>query len=122
MFIRPGFLSTLGGKPKQNVNTSINPIGDPGFFSSVTNMFGSQDGLKGDIFTDDFRKNVLKGSLNESDMPEEEKKKILAHLDAEKPAPKSTNSPKRGPIKPLSVRRAVKDSIDIIRGKAPNGF
>lgn len=78
--------------------------------------------LKGDIFTDDFRKNVLKGSLNESDMPEEEKKKILAHLDAEKPAPKSTNSSKRGPIKPLSMRRAVKDSIDIIRGKAPNGF
>ena len=47
----PGYLSTLGGKPKQNVNTSINPTGDPGFFSSVTSMFGSQDGLKGDIFT-----------------------------------------------------------------------
>lgn len=76
--------------------------------------------LKADVFTDGFRRDVLKGSLDTSDMPEAEKQKILAHLDSQEtkqnPEPK-----KQGMIKPLSIRQAVKDSIKLVRGKAPNG-
>ncbi len=75
--------------------------------------------LKGDVFTDDFRRNVLKDSLAESDMPEEEKEKILAHLDNVEAAAPAGNGKTAddGPIKPLSIRRAVKDSMNILRGR-----
>ena len=70
--------------------------------------------LKGDVFTDDFRRNVLKDSLAESDMPEEEKEKILAHLDN---VEAGNENPAGGPIRPLSIRRALKDSLNLLRGR-----
>jgi hypothetical protein len=73
--------------------------------------------LKADVFTDDFRRNVLKGSLDTSEMPEKEKQKILAHIETQE-----NNNPTQGPIRPLSIRRAVKDSIKLIRGKVPDGL
>lgn len=78
--------------------------------------------LRGDVVTDDFRRDVLKDALKTSDMPEDEKKQIEAHLDSlgSEGAPKSNTS--RGPIKPLSVRRAVKDSYLILRGRKVGGL
>ncbi len=80
--------------------------------------------LKADVFTDGFRRDVLKGSLDTSGMPESEKQKVLAHLNSQEK--ENNHSPKKqgikqGMIKPLSIRQAVKDSIKLIRGKAPNG-
>tara|TARA_Y100000310_G_scaffold115027_1_gene113556 strand:- start:3079 stop:3393 length:315 start_codon:yes stop_codon:yes gene_type:complete len=72
--------------------------------------------LGGGIFNRDFKKDVLAKVVENSDLPEEERKKALESLRNPVEPPKS-NGTKDESLKPLSLRKSIRDSYNILRGR-----
>ena len=69
-----------------------------------TNVFESM--VKSEVFNEDFRENVKKGVMgDEYEKPESNQGSFVSDMKS------------IGRMKPLSIRQAVKDSYNIIRGK-----
>ena len=69
-----------------------------------TNVFESM--VKSEVFNEDFRENVKKGVMGDDyEEPKTEKGSFVSDMKS------------IGRMKPLSIRQAVKDSYNIIRGK-----
>lgn len=82
--------------------------------------------LRGDVVTDGFRRDVLKDALRSSEMPEKERLEIEKHLDSleltEQGGDSGSTASKGGPIRPLSVREAVRSSYALFRGRKVEGL
>ena len=72
--------------------------------------------LGGGIFSRDFKKDVLAKVVENSDLPEEERKRALESLRNPVEPPKS-NGTKDETLKPLSLRASVRNSYNILRGR-----
>jgi len=78
--------------------------------------------LKAGVFTDEFRHGVLEDVVDGSDISDDEKTEMLGHLDDVKNfTPTENRNIKGNPLKPLSIRDAVKNSYKILRGRVPDG-
>jgi hypothetical protein len=70
--------------------------------------------LRGEVFNDDFKREVLKDAVSSSKMDPEDKAEALGYLDE---AENTHEEPDSGVLKPLSLKKAVKDSYNILRGR-----
>ena len=112
---------------KKDCKTTLDKLENKGIFKSM---------LEAEVFTDDFKKNVIKDSVDLESLDKKERKEFEKFLNeksdkktepveeaipTEKPEKKdkSTTVEKKKPeiFKPLSLRNSVKATYDLFRGK-----
>ena len=108
---------------KKSCKSSLDTLENKGIFKAM---------LEAEVFTDDFKKNVIKDSVDLDSLGKKERKEFAAFLaegkeETKEPIP-TENSEKENtsttvekknpaPFKPLSIKDSVKTTYNLFRGK-----
>lgn len=108
---------------KKSCKSSLDTLENKGIFKAM---------LEAEVFTDDFKKNVIKDSVDLDSLGKKERKEFEAFLaegkeETKEPIP-TENSEKENtsttvekknpaPFKPLSIKDSVKTTYNLFRGK-----
>ena len=108
---------------KKSCKSSLDTLENKGIFKAM---------LEAEVFTDDFKKNVIKDSVDLKSLDKKERKEFEAFLaegkeETKEPIPTensekentSTSVEKKSPsaFKPLSIKDSVKTTYNLFRGK-----